>query len=205
MRISDWSSDVCSSDLGRSHKLLAHKGCPDLHQSTSATNAAPPRPRSRALIEMFTYYLNLALRSFRRNKALTALMVLAIALGIGASMTTLTVFHVLSGDPVPSRSGELFYVQLDPEGMGGYTAGEEPAEQVTRFDAETLLREKRGDRQAMMTGGSIAITPQKQGMSPFYADARYATADIFPMFDMPFLYGGGWSATEDERPRSEAH
>src|SRR3546814_20778465 len=131
---------------------------------------------------MFTYYLNLALRSFRRNKALTALMVLAIALGIGASMTTLTVFHVLSGDPVPSRSGELFYVQLDPEGMGGYTAGEEPAEQVTRFDAETLLREKRGDRQAMMTGSSIALTPPKQGMSPFYADARSPTAAILHMF-----------------------
>jgi len=49
---------------------------------------------------MFAYYLDLALRSFRRNKALTALMVLAIALGIGASMTTLTVFHVLSGDPM---------------------------------------------------------------------------------------------------------
>ena len=29
---------------------------------------------------MFGYYLNLALRSFKRNKALTALMVLAIAL-----------------------------------------------------------------------------------------------------------------------------
>jgi putative ABC transport system permease protein len=148
---------------------------------------------------MFTYYLNLALRSFRRNKALTALMVLAIALGIGASMTTLTVFHILSGDPVPTRSGELFYVQLDPEDKNGYIAGEEPAEQVTRFDAETMLREKRGDRQAMMTGGNAAITPQKQGISPFYADARYTTADIFPMFDMPFLYGGGWSATEDER------
>lgn len=33
---------------------------------------------------MFGYYLNLAVRSFRRNKALTVLMVLAIALGIGA-------------------------------------------------------------------------------------------------------------------------
>ena len=54
---------------------------------------------------MFGYYLNLALRSFKRNKVLTALMVLAIALGIGASMTTLTVFHMLSGDPVPTRSG----------------------------------------------------------------------------------------------------
>src|SRR3546814_1951773 len=139
---------------GRSHKWLAHKGCPDLHHSTSATNAAPPRPHHQEQRSMFAYYLNLALRSFRRNKALTVLMVLAIALSIGASMTTLTVFHVLSGDRVPTRSGELFYVQLDPEGMGGYTAGEEPAEQVTRFDAETLLREKRGDRQAMMTGGS---------------------------------------------------
>ena len=46
------------------------------------------------------------------NKALTALMVLAIALGIGATMTTLTVFHVLSGDPIPQKSGRLFYVQL---------------------------------------------------------------------------------------------
>lgn len=46
---------------------------------------------------MFGYYFDLALRSLRRNKALTALMVLAIALGIGASMTTLTVLHVLSG------------------------------------------------------------------------------------------------------------
>jgi putative ABC transport system permease protein len=53
---------------------------------------------------MFGYYLNLAVRSFKRNKALTVLMVLAIALGIGASMTTLTVFHVLSGDPIPEKS-----------------------------------------------------------------------------------------------------
>src|SRR5690606_41749279 len=117
-------------------------------------------------LPMFGYYLNLALRSFRRNRALTALMVLAIALGIGASMTTLTAFHILSGDPVPTRSSELFYVQLDPEGMNGYTPGEEPAEQVTRFDAQTLLREKRGDRQAMMTGGAVAITPQRQDMPP---------------------------------------
>ena len=50
---------------------------------------------------MFAYYFKLALRSFRRNKVLTALMVLAIALGIGAAMTTLTVFKVLSGDPIP--------------------------------------------------------------------------------------------------------
>ena len=105
---------------------------------------------------MFTYYLNLALRSFKRNKALTALMVLAIALGIGASMTTLTVFHVLSGDPIPQKSDRLFYVQMDPEPMRGYRPGEEPQAQLTRFDSETLLKQKRGFRQTLTAGGKMA-------------------------------------------------
>jgi len=147
---------------------------------------------------MFGYYFNLALRSFRRNKALTALMVLAIALGIGASMTTLTVFRILSGDPLPGKSATLFHPQLSPEGMDGYIAGEEPNDQLTRFDAETLLREKRGDRQAMMTGGAASIEPQRSSLPPFLVDARYTSADMFPMFAMPFLYGNGWSAREDE-------
>jgi putative ABC transport system permease protein len=147
---------------------------------------------------MFSYYFNLALRSFRRDKALTALMVLAIALGIGACMTTLTVFHVLSGDPLPGKSQQLYYVQLDPAGMQGYTAGEEPADQVSRFDAEALLREKRADRQAMMTGGGLSITPDKEGMTPFVSDARYTSADFFAMFQVPMLHGQPWTAKEDE-------
>ena len=108
---------------------------------------------------MFAYYFDLALRSFRRNRVLTALMVLAIALGIGASMTTLTVFHVLSGDPIPQKSAKLFIPQLDPQSMDGYTPGEEPEDQVTRYDAEQLLREAKGDRQALMTGGGVAVQP----------------------------------------------
>jgi len=147
---------------------------------------------------MFGYYFNLALRSFRRNKVLTALMVVAIALGIGTSMTTLTVFYILSGDPLPGRSQNLFYVQLDPASMDGFIAGEEPAEQVTRFDAEALLREKKADRQAMMTGGGVAIEPDKSGLRPFNADARYTSADFFSMFDTPFEYGNAWTAAEDD-------
>ena len=147
---------------------------------------------------MFGYYFKLALRSFRRNKALTALMVLAIALGIGACMTTLTVFRVLSGDPIPEKSDRLFYVQVDPENMRGYVPEEEPPGQMTRFDAETLLREKRGVRQAMMTGGGLSITPQESHLPPFISDARYTSADFFAMFQAPFLYGTGWGAAEDE-------
>jgi putative ABC transport system permease protein len=113
-------------------------------------------------------------------------------------MTTLTVYHVLSGDPIPQKSSQLFYVQLDAAKMNGYTAGAEPQRQVTRFDSEALLREKKADRQAMMTGGGISIVPQKAGLSPFAVDSRYTSADFFAMFDTPFRFGGAWSASDDE-------
>ena len=142
---------------------------------------------------MLGYYVNLALRSFRRNKALTALMVLAIALGIGASMTTLTVFHVLSGDPIPQKSDRLYYPRLEPRPMRGFTPGDEPQEQMTRFDAEELLRQERADRQAVMTGGTLPVEAADGRIQPFSVDSRYTSADFFPMFDVPFRYGAAWT------------
>jgi putative ABC transport system permease protein len=146
---------------------------------------------------MFGYYFDLALRSLRRNKVLAALMVLAIALGIGASMTTLTVLHVLSGDPLPDRSGTLYAPQLDPRDMGNYQPQAEPPDQVSWIDGMNLLRAKRADRQALMTGGSVAIQPTQSVLDPFYETARYTTADFFPMFGVPFQYGQGWGDSED--------
>ncbi|MDE2496383.1 MAG: ABC transporter permease [Xanthomonadaceae bacterium] len=147
---------------------------------------------------MFGYYLDLALRSLKRNPVLTGLMVLAIALGIGATMTTLTVLHVLSGDPLPGRSADIYYPQIDPRDMNGYQPGGEPADQVTWIDGMNLLRAHRADRQALMTGGSVPIQPTQANLDAFYADARYTTADFFPMFEVPFEYGTAWTAADDE-------
>jgi len=147
---------------------------------------------------MFGYYLDMAWHSLRRNRMLTALMVLAIALGIGASMTTLTVLHVLSGDPLPGTSQTLFYPQLEPRDMDGYQPADEPPDQLTWIDGMNLLRAKRADRQALMTGGTVPVQPVQSSVDPFYSDARYTTADFFPMFKAPMLYGRAWSATDDD-------
>jgi len=152
---------------------------------------------------MFGYYLDLALHSLKRNKALTALMVLAIALGIGASMTTLTVLHVLSGDPLPGRSDMLYYPQIDPRDDSGILPGKEPPFQLTEIDGFNLLRAQRADRQALMTGGAVPIQPDSAAMDPFYVEARYTTADFFAMFGAPFHYGRGWSAADDEAKARE--
>lgn len=147
---------------------------------------------------MFTYYFDLALRSLRRNRMLTALMVLAISLGIGACMTTMTVLHVLSGDPIPQRSGSLYYPQLDPLDMANYSPNVEPPEQLTWMDGMYLLRAKRATRQALMTGGMVPLQPTQSSVDPFQAVALYTSSDFFPMFGVPFKYGNGWGQSEDD-------
>src|SRR6185312_5894628 len=112
---------------------------------------------------MFGYYFDLALRSLRRNKALTAL----------------TVLHVLSGDPLPGRSAQLYYPQVDPQDIKGMQPNKEPPEQVTLIDGLNLLHAARADRQALMTGGSVPLQPEQSSLDPFYVEARYTTADFF--------------------------
>lgn len=146
----------------------------------------------------YLHYLDMALRSFRRNWLMTGLVIIAIALGIGATMISLTVLYLVSGDPLPGRSDTVYNVQLDAAGRDGYRPGDEPALQLTRYDAEALKRAKRADRQAMMSGGNVIVEPQRAGLDPFYIPARYTSADFFPMFDAPFAHGGPWSAAEDD-------
>ena len=152
---------------------------------------------------MFSYYFDLALHSLKRNPVLTALMVLAIGLGIGASMTTVTVLHVLSGDPLPGRSAHLYYPQIDPQDIRGMLSTREPPRQVTLIDGMNLLRAKRANRQALMKGGAVPIQPADSALDPFYVEARYTTADFFAMFGAPFLYGHGWNAADDEAKARE--
>ena len=100
------------------------------------------------------YYLDLARRSFLRHRVLTLLMVIAIALGIGTSMTTLTVLHVLSRDPLPGKSERIYAVQLD---ASIHPPGHDPDTQLTRTDAEALLAAHRAERQALMAGGAVTL------------------------------------------------
>ena len=57
---------------------------------------------------MFGHYLKLALFSIKRNPILSTLMVAAIAVGIGASMTTITVNYAMGSNPIPQKSDQLF-------------------------------------------------------------------------------------------------
>jgi putative ABC transport system permease protein len=149
---------------------------------------------------MFRYYFDLALHSLWRNKLLTALMVLAIGLGIGASMTMITVLHVMTDDPMPGRSAQLFYPHLDPLPLD-YRTGEDGTDASNNFtwpDAMALLQAHRATRQAAMSGGQLLVRPTQAGSRPFYVDGHYATTDFFAMFGLAFERGQGWSSADDD-------
>ncbi|WP_243041837.1 ABC transporter permease [Dyella sedimenti] len=147
---------------------------------------------------MFGYYLDLALRSLKRNKALTALMVLAIAVGIGACMTTLTVMHLLSGDPLPGRSQRIFYAQVDPD-ITDKEGQREPPDMLDYHSATDLWSARRADRQALVVDSRLKLHAPDVNLPPLMATMLSTTTDFFPMFDVPFQYGGGWSADDDAR------
>src|SRR5690242_4764838 len=62
---------------------------------------------------MFFYYVRLALKSFKRDPGSTALMVFAIALGIGVCVMMLTVYHAMSSNPISWKNDRLYAVTMD--------------------------------------------------------------------------------------------
>ncbi len=136
---------------------------------------------------MFGYYFDLALRSLRRNVALTALMVAVVGFGIGASMTVLTTLRALALDPIPGKSSQLFVPLIN--------AGRPLPDTLTYSDAMALMKAHRALRETPMYGGSLVVTAADR--VPFPVGGRAAYADFFRMFEVPFRSGSPWSQSDD--------
>jgi putative ABC transport system permease protein len=148
---------------------------------------------------MFQYYFMLGLRSLRRNRALTALMIVTLAVGVAASVATLTILHVMSADPIPHKSARLFVPLMDNGPPDGYTPGDEPGDrQLSHKDAVNLYNSKVGERRTMMYGISAPVEPARKDIGVFSATGIAPTREFFEMFDTPFLYGGAWSEADDK-------
>jgi putative ABC transport system permease protein len=149
---------------------------------------------------MLGYHLRLALHSIARDKFGSLLAVLAIGLGIGAIATMATLLGELTRDPLPARSDQLFHPHLDasPPGFAAAVGGAfDPGERLTWLDAHNLLHAGMASSQAAMAGGRARIDAGN-GIAPLATQGRYATAQFFALFGVPFDRGNGWSAMDDD-------
>jgi putative ABC transport system permease protein len=147
---------------------------------------------------MLRYYSILALLSLRRNFVLSILMVLSIGAGVALTMTAFTILYVMSGDPIPEKSRQLFAVQIDNGGPRSRKPGDvEPPPQMSWLDASALLRMHQGSRESAMYEVGLIIVPESVGAEQFHVFARATTSDFFEMFQVPLMFGSAWSRRED--------
>ncbi|MEO1244244.1 MAG: ABC transporter permease [Pseudomonadota bacterium] len=150
---------------------------------------------------MFLYNLRLARMSLMKQPLLTTLMVSAIGIGVGACMTILTFVYVISSDPIPDKSDELFAVRLDSWSADNPYEDDKPEEapwQLTHPDAMALLESPVPTRHAAMRKAAFTVVPESEDIAPFVNIARMTGRDFFDMFQVKFLYGSGWGKSADE-------
>ena len=154
---------------------------------------------------MLGYYIELAVRSLKRNVALTALMVVAVGVGIGASMTALTALRSTSANPIPDKSAQLFTPQMDVWGPQSDhpdrgSSGDRLPTGLTYRDAVAFMQARKAARQTVLYSVGLDVRPAVG--RPFQAEGRATSADFFPMFEAPFAGGVPWGQKEDDARES---
>jgi putative ABC transport system permease protein len=120
-------------------------------------------------------------------------------------MTTYSVFRATSNNPIPQKSSQLYVPQIDNWGPDSSKDNKgEPPNAMTYTDAINLMRDKRAKRQTALYPTAVSIVPADASMLPFRETSYGWYADAFSMFDIPFKYGQGWTAGEDESHASVA-
>jgi putative ABC transport system permease protein len=150
---------------------------------------------------MFLYHLRIAWKSLRRSVGFSAVVVGGIALGIGVATLFATIRHAMAKDPIPQKSGVLYYVRLDawdPAKAHPNKAG--LPQQITYRDMAEIMKSDIPLRQSGMYKANLYVFPEPGAGRPTRTLTRMCFADFFPMFDVPFKYGSGWDRAADLGP-----
>lgn len=152
---------------------------------------------------MPAYHLRMAFKSLKRNPILSALMIGALGLGIGVSTTFVTAHYRLSMDPIPHKSGVLYYVEIDswdPNRPWNDNEPDRPPPQITYRDMVGLMKSDIPTFQGGSFKASLYVHPDPKIGRPYKVDARMCFADFFRLFDVPFEFGSGWDRRADRGP-----
>jgi len=149
--------------------------------------------------------LRLALRSILHTPYISALIVAVIAVGIATSVTAITLYHAKAGNPIWWKNDVLFRVLIDNRPAMDETDKVEPHPEYPPFtliyrDALAIYQSKIPERSVMMSYSSGLVDSMRPGIPPIHRRVRVTTREFFPMFDVPFSYGRGWTQAEDEGP-----
>ncbi|MCG7537243.1 ABC transporter permease [Pseudoalteromonas sp. OOF1S-7] len=150
------------------------------------------------------YYFKLAWISFKQTPLLSSLIVVTIAVGIAATMTTYTINYMMNQEPVPGKADSLFLVQLNSWGpqKAYYSQGEEERvpPYLTFQDVQNLWRANRAQSHIPISGYRDQLKlPTQSDSEAKTALVRSTSRDFFSAFNAPIKFGSAWSIDADQQ------
>ncbi|RZM78410.1 hypothetical protein C3B51_14630 [Pseudoalteromonas rubra] len=150
------------------------------------------------------YYFKLAWISFKQTPLLSSLIVVTIAVGIAATMTTYTINYMMNQEPVPGKADSLFLVQLNSWGpqKAYYSQGDEERvpPYLTFQDMQNLWRANRAESHIPISGYRDQLKlPTQPDSEAKTALVRSTSRDFFSAFNAPIKFGSAWSEDADQQ------
>jgi putative ABC transport system permease protein len=157
---------------------------------------------------MWWHDLRLAWLSIRCHPFVAALVVAVIAVGVGTSVIAIALYHAKAGNPIWWKDDVLYRVMVDSRPLGHEfelgRRGNLPPEVMIYRDAAAVYESKIPSRSVMLLATYGPISATRADSHPLFKSVRFTTWGFFSMFDVPFLYGHGWSESDDEGPAQVA-
>ncbi len=151
------------------------------------------------------YTLQLAWRSLKGTRWLSLVAVLGLGIGIAVPTTLMSIRYVFARNPIPGKSDVLFNVRVDnwdPSSQFFDIKAGDPPKHITYRDMVGLMESDIPKGETGVASATVFVFPERANERPYQAMVRLCHADFFPMFEVPFRFGSGWSRAEDrERAR----
>lgn len=146
---------------------------------------------------MFDYYLRLALRRCRQSVPMVLLLVLTMAIGIASTMTAVTIFNALSGEPLPGISPHLYVATMDAREAVDKDDPDykQPGSYIKLSDAKALADAHHAAQQVALAQ-SLTTVATTDGKVSDQAMGLIAQGPMLQMFGVPLRYGRPWTTAE---------
>ncbi|WP_045737999.1 ABC transporter permease [Xanthomonas sp. MUS 060] len=145
------------------------------------------------------YAIELGIHGARRHPRTMLLTVLTLALGLAAVMTMLTLLQVLSADPLPGISQQLYLGLVDSRQLSNNTFTEPdalPPSQWKLADVQAFMASHHDITQTALASSNFNIASEDQHESAFVRGV-VALGPMPRMFGVPLREGRYWTEQEE--------
>ena len=116
---------------------------------------------------MLLHSLKMSVRALRLDAVRTLLMIAALGLGIGAAMTSATIFRSMAANPLASKEGRVLIPQIDNMAPASpYLEPVEPPKQLSYQDAMALWQARKARRQTITYPNELAVAGSDSALAP---------------------------------------